>query len=244
MSYRIQIDVYGDRDKNREQTEKEEQKNDKWLKRIMVTFLVLMFIIYTKELFTRVMMDGTKVAVKNQGDTTDYILRTGTIRVNGQKDEVAEAIITLKYNNMPDESYILSFSNTEDWEHSKVTITNIEGIEVHKKQYNGFREFMAKPTDKSGTLSASNKYITFAALAFREGTRPKVNPLTYALVCVLYIAEFLSFKLWNRVFYRYKINWAIDRGTLPSHAYKQALLIARFVIFSLILYASAMSYVV
>ncbi len=241
MSYRIQIDVYGDRDKDKEHTEKEERKSDKWVKRIVVAFLTLMFVFYTKELFTQVMMDGTKVEVKKHGDTTEYILKAGTIRVKGSKDEVAEATITMLYDYLPAESYTLSFSNMENWEHSLVTITNHEGIEVYKHQYNGFQRSMAKPSNNSD--AASYKYNPIAALAFREITKPKVNPFVYALVCLLYIAELLSFKLWKWVFLRHKITWAIDRGTLPSHAYKQTLLISRFTIFMLILYLSAQSYV-
>ena len=244
MSYRIQIDVYGDRDKNRENTEKEERKNDRWMKRIVFAFLALMFIFYTKELFTTVMMDGSKVKIKHQGDSTEYILRTSTIRVKGQKDQAAEALVTLNYDNMPSDSYTLSFSNPKDWEHSTVTIINKKGVEVSKEQYNGFHASMAKSSDQSGILSATNKYKSLAALAFREATKAKVNRLIYGVVCLLYLAEFISFKLWEWVFYRYKITWAVARGNLPSHAYKQTLLIGRFIVFLLILYISALSYVV
>lgn len=243
MSYRIQIDVYGDRDKDRENTEKQEQKSDRWIKRIVFAFLALMFIFYSKELFTRVTMDGNKVKIKNQEDATEYILREGTISVKGQKNQAAEAVIIVDYDNMPDDSYTLRFSNPKDWEHSSVTIINKEGVEVFQEQFNGFHVSMAKPSDQSGLLSASNRYNTLIALALREATRMKVNGLSYAVVCLLYLAELLSFKLWEWVFYRYKITWAVDRGTLPSHAYKVTLLIGRFIVFLLILYISAMSYV-
>lgn len=135
--------------------------------------------------------------VKTQGESTEYILRTGTIRVKGQKDQAAEAYVTLNYDNKPEDSYTLSFSNPKDWEHCTVSIRNKQGVEVSKKQFSGFHASMAKPSDQSDLLSPSNKYKTLAALAFREATRMKVNWLIYAVVCLLYLAEFLSFKLWE-----------------------------------------------
>ena len=243
MSYRIQIDVYGDKDKNRQQTELDERKNDRWIKRIMVAFLALMFLYYSRELFAQTMMDGSKVKIKNQGDTTEYVLESRTIRVTGMKDQAAEAVITLPDQYFPMDKYILRFSNPEDWEHSEVTMTDNYGAEVYRKQYEGYHPSMAKPTDGNGIFFYKNKYETLVALAFREGTKAKVNLWYYALVCLLYVFEFISFKLWEWIFFRYKIAWAVDRGTIPSHEYKVALRITRFVAFLLILYYSAMSYI-
>ncbi len=242
VSYRIQIDVYGDRDMNKELTEKVERKGDKWIRRIIFAFLAVMFLLYTKDLFIRVTVDGDKVNIKNQGDTTEYTLETGTIRVKGQKDQDTEAIITLIFDQMPEESFLLSFSSPRDWEHSTVTITDKKGSVMATQEFDGFKVSMAKPSNQSGMLSASNRYKVLAAFAFREVSRWKVNRLVYALVTLLYIAELISYKLWDWVFYRYQIRWAVDRGTLPSFAYKLTLNLSRFALFLLILIFSILSY--
>jgi hypothetical protein len=242
MSYRVQIDVYEDRDKNKEQTEKEEKKSIKWVKRLIFTFLALMFIFYSKDLFNRVMIDGSKVKIENREDTTEYILETAVIRVTGQKDRDPEAIITLMYDQMPSESYTLRFSNPTDWEHSRVTVINKEGIAVFEETFQGFHVSMIKPDNQISILSASNRYRILAAMAFREVSKWKVNRLIYGVVCLLYIIVILSYKLWDWVFYRYQISWAIDRGHLPSFAYKLTMVIGRFIVLMLIFLLSVLSY--
>lgn len=246
MSYRVQIDVYGDRDKNREQTEREEKKSDQWVKWIVLAFLTVLFVFYTKEMFTRVLLDReTKVKTELRDNTTIYSLEEGEITMSGQKDrdESARVIHTSKDGQVLSD-YTLIFSNPSDWEHSLVTITDPQGKEVYSQQYNGFKKSMVSASEMDGSVPVSKYYGNVAAIAFGKGTRFRGNILLYSLVCLLYLTEIISVRLWKWIFFKYRIKWAVDRDTIPSSAYRLALLISRSAIFILILFLSVRSYLV
>ncbi len=244
MSYRVQIDIYGDREKNKEQSEKEERKNDKWFWIISIAFLMLIFALYSREMFTRVLLDRkTKVGIEQQGEATIYQLETQKITVTGQKDQEESALITFTgMDDKPITEYRLSFSIPSDWEHSVVTVKNGEGVEVYKKQYNGFDKEKVIIPDNDTSLSASYTYETLIALAFGKGTRIRGDILLYAIVWLMLIAELLSFKLWKWVFLKYRIKWAVYRDKLPSSSYKLAIGLSRFALFILIIIVSVISY--
>lgn len=246
MSYRIQIDVYGDRDKNREQTEREEKKSDQWVKWIVLAFLTVMFVFYTKEMFTRVLLDReTRVRTELQDNMTIYSLEEGEITVTGQKDRDESArVIHTSSGGMVISDYILTFSDPAEWEHSLVTITDPQGKEVYSEQYNGFKKSMVSTSEMDGNLPVSKYYGNVAALAFGKGTRFRGNLLLYALVCLLYLAEIISGRLWKWIFFKHRIKWAVDRDTIPSSAYRLALLLSRCAVFILILFLSVRSYLI
>lgn len=246
MSYRIQIDVYGDRDKNREQTEREERRSDQWVKWIVIAFLTVLFVFYTREMFTRVLLDReTKVKTEHGDSSTTYSLEDGEITVTGQKNRDESArVVHSSSGGLIISDYTLTFSSPSDWEHSLVTVTDPQGKEIFSEQYNGFRKSMVSASEMDGSVPVSKYNENVVALAFGKGTRFRGNLYLYALVCLLYVAEILSFQLWKWVFFKHRIKWAVDRDSIPSTAYRNMILISRSVGFLLILYLSAMSYLV
>ncbi|HKL99115.1 MAG TPA: hypothetical protein VJZ06_04340 [Mobilitalea sp.] len=247
MSYRVQIDVYGDKDKNKEQTENEEKKNDKWFKRIVLLFLAICFLIYTKEMFTKILIDGHRgVKISNSGDSMLYSFDMGTadpdtLLVEGEKNQDKNAKLTYTYSSGKIFHYIASFSNATDWKNSLISIQDQDGRVLYAKQ-NG-KEADSDASEVYGdSKDIALSYDTLISLTLREGIQWRGNMVLYTIVCLLMIGELLSYKLWEWVFLKHQIKWAVDRGTIQSQLYKQLLRIGRFVVFILILYLSIISY--
>ena len=247
MSYRVQIDVYGDKDKNKEQTENEEKKNDKWFKRIVLFIFAICFLIYTKEMFTKIMIDGHQgVKIINSGDSTSYSFDIGraapdTLLVEGKKNLDIEAKLTYTYSSGKTFHYIASFSNATDWKNSLINIHDQEGKVLYTKQSGKGADSDASDEYRHGSDIALS-YDTLISLTLREGIQWRGNMILYTIVWLLIIGELLSYKLWEWVFLKRQIKWAVDRGTIQSQLYKQVMLIGRFVVFLLIIYLSIISY--
>ncbi len=234
MSYGMQIDMYGNRDGDLEQAEKQDRRRNKKGKGILLLFLILLFVFYSKDMFTRTLMDRTTIVrIEEKEDVTEYLLIGGMITVQGEKNAAEEAKLTISAGDMPSEEYTIRFSDNTDWEHSMVTVTDGEGEAVYLEQLDGADKIRAAVSNQEASLAKPNRYGTLITLALREGTRFRGNILLYAAVWLLIIAEGLSHKLWR---------WAVDRNMLPSQACQRALLIGRFLVFLLILVLSILSY--
>lgn len=241
MSYRIQIDVYGDRIKDKEKDEKEEKRNDRILKGVILAFLLLIIVFYIRDMCTRIVVDGDRYyKVKGIGYTTKYTLKNdladdNVLLVNGKKDRDETAVLTYPQRNV---KFTIHFSNKTDWDNSEVTISNGEGEIIFTKQYQNGTDLKNRYT---GSLFAyDNEKMVSAAL--REGIVFRGNIVLSILAMLLIIAEFLSFFLWKWVFARKNIKWAIDRGNAPSHLYMKIMRISRAVAFLLICYLMISSY--
>ncbi len=217
----------------------QERRGDAWVKGIILFFFTLMFIFYINDMFDQVLLDGiTKAKVETEGDTTRYRLRSGTIEVVGIKNKDPQAIITQSGTDRITASYRVSFSEPTDWEHSLITLYNMDDRELFSKQYNGYE---AKKY-KENKISYNELYDQLIAITLGKGTRMRGEMVYFILAVCLVIVEILTFKLWKWFFLKKQINWAVDRGTIPSPEYKWFINICRFLLFLIILYFILKSY--
>lgn len=241
MSYRIQIDVYGDRIKDKDKDEQEEKKNDRMLKTVLLAFILLILVFYLKDMFARIVVDGDRYyKVQERGDATFYTLKNdladdNILEVRGKKDRDETAVLI--YDKGKSE-YTIHFSDKTDWDNSEVTIFNSDGDNIFTKKYTDGTDV---DTIITGSLfSMDHEKMVSAAL--REDIVFRGNVILSTLAVTLIIAEFLSFYLWKWVFQKKNIKWAIGRANAPSHLYNQINQISRLVMFLLICYLMIKSY--